>query len=100
MAETEAQGAPAMGSAKRLDELTAEHLGAGGEPDGGETMVWLFREACWRYAGRERVSDAEALEHIWNGGDFIERMYAELTQDEIRGLEGPAEELQGPGGLR
>jgi hypothetical protein len=80
---------------ERIQDVTAEHLGAGGEPDGGERMVWLFREACWRYAARERVSDAQALEHLWNEGAFIEPMYRELTQDEIRGLEGPAEEVQG-----
>lgn len=84
----------------RLTDLTEEHIGAGGEPDGGVLMLAMFKRACERYQAQHGGSEGDAIDAIWGQGDFGERMYAQLTEDEIRTLESPPEELQGPGGLR
>lgn len=70
-AEDEAKRSTAM---ERIDGITDEHLGA----EATEEDVEQFKAACWAYIERTGATEEEAMDYIWNDGNFCGRIDAEL----------------------
>lgn len=51
----------------RIDEFTAQHLGA----EATEELAATFRQAAREYRASTGCDDEEAMNYVWNDGDFL-----------------------------